>query len=132
MFNAPISAMSLVDNDRQWFKSIVGLPGVSETPRDHAFCAHAILQDGVMVVPDAMQDERFADNPLVDGGPKIRFYAGCPIRVSSGDSKEKLPIGTLCIIDYKPRDLCAEELQSLKDFGAMVEHELSMHDQNNE
>jgi ribonuclease BN (tRNA processing enzyme)/CheY-like chemotaxis protein len=130
MFNAPISAMSLVDKDRQWFKSIVGLPGVTETPRDHAFCAHAILQDGVMVVPDAMQDERFADNPLVDGEPKIRFYAGCPIRVSSSYSKEKLAIGTLCIIDYKPRDLCAEELQSLKDFGAMLEHEISMKDEN--
>jgi CheY-like chemotaxis protein len=126
MFNAPISAVSLVDNDRQWFKSIVGLPGVTETARDHAFCAHAIMGDDIMVVPDALQDERFADNPLVDGDPNIRFYAGCPIRVSSSnDSEEKFPIGSLCIIDYKPRNLCEEELRSLKDFGAMIEREIT-------
>ncbi len=126
MFNAPISAVSLVDNDRQWFKSIVGLPGVTETPRDSAFCAHTILGDDIMVVPDALQDERFADNPLVDGEPNIRFYAGCPIRISSSNnSEEKFPIGALCIIDYKPRDLCEAELRSLRDFGAMLECEIA-------
>ena len=75
MFDTPVSAVSFVDNDQQWLKSGVGLPGVTETPRDHAFCAHAILEDDIMVVPDAIQDERFADNPWVDGEPKIRFYA---------------------------------------------------------
>ena len=123
MFKVPVSAVSLVDKDRQYFKSIEGLPGVKETPRDRAFCAHAILDDGIMVVPDALQDERFADNPLVEGAPNVRFYAGCPIHVSSKEGK--MPIGTLCLIDSKPHDLREEELQSLKDFGAMVEREVS-------
>lgn len=125
MFNVPISLVSLVDKDRQWFKSNTGLPGATETPRDHAFCAHAILEDGVMVVPDALQDARFADNPLVEGAPNVRFYAGCPIRVSSNGSSEKLPIGTLCVIDSKPRDLGEDQLRALRDFGAMVEREIS-------
>mmetsp|Transcript_30372 Transcript_30372/g.55047 ORF Transcript_30372/g.55047 Transcript_30372/m.55047 type:complete len:792 (+) Transcript_30372:86-2461(+) len=128
MFNVPISLLSLVDKDRQYFKSNVGLPGAVETPRDHAFCAHAILEDGIMVVPDALQDARFADNPLVAGAPDIRFYAGCPINVSNPnegtDGNAKMPIGTLCIIDDKPRDLRSEELQALKDFGAMMEQEI--------
>ena len=125
MFNVPISLVSLVDQDRQWFKSNTGLPGAIETPRDHAFCAHAILEDGIMVIPDALQDARFADNPLVAGNPKIRFYAGCPINVASNSGgDEKHPIGTLCVIDSKPRDLRKEELRALKDFGAMVEDEI--------
>lgn len=125
MFRVPISLVSLVDGDRQWFKSNMGLPGATQTPRDHAFCAHTILEDGVMVVPDALQDERFADNPLVEGAPKIRFYAGCPIKVpSKGDGGVKMPIGTLCVIDSKPRDLSEEEMRALKDFGAMVEREV--------
>ena len=125
MFNAPISLVSLVDKDRQYFKSNVGLPGATQTPRDHAFCAHAVLEpDEIMVVPDALQDARFADNPLVEGAPNIRFYAGCPIHAPSGDNG-KMPIGTLCIIDSKPRDLGKDELRALKDFGAMVEREVS-------
>ncbi|KAL3756188.1 hypothetical protein ACHAWU_007139 [Discostella pseudostelligera] len=124
MFHAPISMVSLVDSDRQFFKSNIGIPGVSETPRDAAFCAHAILGDGIMVIPDALQDERFADNPLVKGTPNVRFYAGYPIRVSSPGNKEKVAIGTLCVIDNKPRDLDEEELQALKDLGAMVEIEV--------
>ena len=129
MFDVPISAVSLVDKDRQWFKSIEGLPGVSETPRDHAFCAHAILEeeDKVMVVSDALQDARFADNPFVAGDPNIRFYAGCPINVSSNEGNgDRMPIGTLCLIDSKPRDLGEAELRALKDFGAMVEQEVSL------
>ena len=123
MFHAPISLVSLVDSGRQYFKSNVGLPGVTETPRDHAFCAHAILGDEIMVVPDALQDERFADNPLVRGAPNVRFYAGYPIRVSSPGKKGKVAIGTLCVIDNKPRNLGEEELQALKDLGTMVEIE---------
>jgi len=125
MFKVPISLVSLVDEDRQWFKSRQGLPA-TETPRDHAFCAHAILQDDIFVIPDALQDERFADNPLVEGSPNVRFYAGCPIKVaSSEDANRKMPIGTLCVIDSKPRDLSEEERRALKDFGAMVEQEIS-------
>jgi len=126
MFKVPISLVSLVDEDRQWFKSNQGLAGATETPRDHAFCSHAILTDDIMVVPDALQDERFADNPLVEGSPNIRFYAGCPIKVPScEDGSNKIPIGTLCVIDSKPRDLSEDERRALKDFGAMIEQELS-------
>lgn len=126
MFKVPVSLVSLVDEDRQWFKSNQGLPGATETPRDHAFCAHAILQDDIMVIPDALQDERFADNPLVEGSPNVRFYAGCPIKVASCEGgNNKMSIGTLCLIDSKPRDLSEDERRALKDFGTMIEQEIS-------
>ncbi len=96
----PISLISLIDVDRQWFKANVGLAGVSETPREIAFCAHAVLGDGLFEVQDATQDARFADNPLVTGQPDIRFYAGAPLRLSSG-----VRVGTLCVIDRQPRTL---------------------------
>ena len=102
---APISLISLIDAERQWFKANVGLPGVSETPRDVAFCAHAVLGDEIFEVPDATRDARFADNPLVAGHPDIRFYAGAPIRLTDGSS-----VGTLCVIDREPRLL--DETQS--------------------
>jgi GAF domain-containing protein len=125
MFKVPISLVSLVDEDRQWFKSNQGLPNATETPRDYAFCSHAILTDDIMVIPDALQDERFADNPLVEGSPNIRFYAGCPIKAASPkDDSVKMPIGTLCVIDSKPRDLSEDERRALKDFGAMIEQEI--------
>ena len=101
---APISLISLVDADRQWFKANVGLPEASETPREVSFCAHAVLGDGLFVVPDACLDPRFADNPLVIGNPNIRFYAGAPIVVGGGHR-----IGTLCVIDRRPRELDASQ-----------------------
>lgn len=110
----PIAVVSLVDADRQWFKSKVGLD-VSETPRDVAFCAHAILKPDLFVVPDAQQDVRFSNNPLVTSGPKIRFYAGTPLMTS-----DNIAVGTLCAIDYVARDLTPEQQDALKILGRQV------------
>ncbi len=118
LLKVPTALFSLVDADRQWFKSRVGLDAL-ETPREQAFCAHAILQDQPLVVPDATHDERFADNPLVTGAPNIRFYAGVPIRSSGG-----LPIGTLCAIDDHVRVLSADELCILIDLADIVQKEV--------
>ncbi len=105
----PISLVSLIDHDRQWFKANLGLPGVTETPRDVAFCAHAILDDGIFEVPDALADARFADNPLVVTAPDIRFYAGATLRLSDGAH-----VGTLCVIDRVPRRLSKEQREALR------------------
>jgi len=110
----PIAAISLVDEQRQWFKAIVGLD-VTQTSRDVAFCAHAILQDEPLVVPDAMLDERFADNPLVAGAPDIRFYAGVPLVTSGGHR-----LGTICVIDRVPRTLEKEQLDAVKTLADSV------------
>lgn len=119
MFGVPIVLVSLVDADRQWFKSCYGLT-VRETPRDISFCGHAILDDAVFVVEDAASDPHFADNPLVIGEPFIRFYAGCPLRALNGHK-----LGTLCLIDRQPRSLDDEDIAILKDLAAMVERELA-------
>ncbi len=118
LFGVPIALVSLVDNQRQWFKSVQGL-AVSETPRDISFCGHAILGDEILVVPDAAIDQRFADNPLVAGSPDIRFYAGCPLKAADGSS-----LGTLCIIDQQPRSMATDDLELLQDLASMVEREL--------
>lgn len=119
LFNVPIALVSLVDADRQWFKARAGL-AATETPRSVSFCGHAILEDGVMVVPDAMSDVRFGDNPLVVGEPGIRFYAGCPLKTRDGHA-----LGTLCIIDTIPRELSAEDTEMLKDLAGTVEQQLT-------
>ncbi|MCA1855648.1 EAL domain-containing protein [Massilia oculi] len=115
LFGVPIALVSLVDRDRQWFKSRTGLE-TPETPRDISFCAHAILADEGLVVPDAARDPRFADNPLVTGEPHLRFYAGVPLY-----SVERKKIGTLCIIDRRPRRLDLGQLDALRDLARMVE-----------
>lgn len=111
----PISLISLVDEDRQWFKSRVGL-AASETPRAWSFCSHAIQEpDQVFVVKDAQQDDRFKDNPLVTGSPHIRFYAGAPLVTPSGQA-----IGSLCVIDSQPREIPAEKLEELQFLANQV------------
>ncbi len=119
MFNVPTALVSLVDNDRQWFKARVGLDA-TQTSRDEAFCSHAILGKTVMVVPDAMQDGRVMDNPLVIGTPGVRFYTGAPLIAEGGQR-----IGTLCVMDYKPRRPPTDnETQALADLAEIVVAEL--------
>ncbi|MBI1397860.1 MAG: GAF domain-containing protein [Betaproteobacteria bacterium] len=117
-FDTSIALVSLVDEDRQWFKSRCGLD-TTQTPRDVSFCAHAILEDEPFMIPDARQDERFADNPLVTGPPYIRFYAGIPLRLGSGHA-----VGTLCLIDSRPRTLQPEDLADLANLARLVVLEL--------
>jgi len=117
-FGVQIALVSLVDASRQWFKSRQGLVA-TETGRDISFCGHAILSEDLMLVADAAEDPRFADNPLVTGGPRIRFYAGAPLHAPLGER-----IGTLCIIDSQPRKLGSEDIAMLRDLADCVEAEL--------
>ena len=119
IFDVPIVLISIVDENRQWFKSKIGLD-VCETAREISFCGHAILSDDVLVIPNALEDTRFSDNPLVVGEPYIRFYAGCPIRV--GLHK----IGTFCLIDRVPREFAPEQRQRLAEMAEMAEYELGL------
>jgi GAF domain-containing protein len=115
MFRVPMALVSIVDEDRQWFKSKQGLDAC-ETPRNVSFCGHAILGDDIFLVTNALHDERFADNPLVAGDPNIRFYAGCPLKAGDGQK-----LGTLCIIDSEPREFDQDDASALRDLASMVE-----------
>lgn len=116
--DAPIALVTLVDRDRQWFKSHQGFD-FSETPRDIGFCSHAILDDKPLVVTDALTDDRFAENPAVIGDPRVRFYAGIPLHSADGTR-----VGAFCIVDHKPRNLTATQLKMLQDIARLVEEEL--------
>jgi len=118
MFGVEISLVSLVDDDRQWFKSKQGLDA-TETSREIYFCGHAINQDGLFIIPNAIEDVRFCDNPLVTDAPNIRFYAGYPLKLRQG-----INLGTLCLIDSEPKYLNEEDKQLLNDLGAMIEQEI--------
>ena len=119
LFGTQMATVSLIDSDRQWFKSAQGLDE-PENSRDVSFCAHAILAPETTVVPDATQDERFADNPLVLDDPSIRFYAGHPVSAPGGE-----PLGTLCVIDDKPWEEADFDAEALRELAAMVEAEIA-------
>ncbi|MGW8393056.1 GAF domain-containing protein [Pseudoduganella sp. HUAS MS19] len=118
-FDVPIALISLLDTNRQWFKAAIGLGGTCETGRDISFCGHAIMRSEIMVVEDALLDQRFADNPLVTGPPHIRFYAGAPLILANGYA-----LGTLCIIDTRPRQLDPLALAILSTLRSLVVQEL--------
>ena len=115
---APIAMISLVDEHRQWFKAKVGVES-TETPREHSFCAHALNQPELMIVPDAQQDERFVNNPLVTGDPGIRFYAGAPLI-----SSKQATLGTLCVIDRVPRTLTSAQEYVMQSLASRVMNRL--------
>lgn len=120
VLNVPLSVISLIDLDRQWFKSRAGMP-TFETPRYMAFCAHTILQNSLLIVPDARDDYRFSLNPLVTEWPGIRFYAGAPLISPDG-----FPLGALCAVDFVPRDLTLPQQRQMTDLAQIVMDEIAL------
>ena len=118
LFDIPIVRISLVDQGRQWFKSCIG-SNTLETGRDEAFCAHVVYAREPMIVPDTFLDDRFADNPMVIGEPRIRFYAGYPLMLDDGSC-----IGTLCLVDTRPRTLNGPDLERLRDLADITIREI--------
>jgi phosphoribosyl 1,2-cyclic phosphodiesterase/DNA-binding response OmpR family regulator len=118
VFDVPIALVSLVDKDRQWFKSCYGI-SAKETSREASFCSHVVYNRGMMLVTDALMDPRFADNPLVVNEPRIRFYAGCPLILADGSC-----VGTLCLIDTRARSLEGTDVGLLQDLGDLAVQEL--------
>ncbi|HET9948125.1 MAG TPA: sensor domain-containing diguanylate cyclase [Longimicrobiales bacterium] len=119
LFDVPVALVTLVDSDRDWVKAASGNGGHVEIQRERSLCAHAILDGGITVVPDAKQDERFRDNPHVQGDPEIRFYAGCPVKGPDGSA-----LGALCVIDHRPREIGPDDVEALRDLAELVEHEI--------
>lgn len=120
----PIALISLVDHDRQWFKSRFGLDA-QQTPRDISFCAHTILDTEIMEIPDALEDERFRENALVRLDPRIRYYAGSPLVTPEGEA-----LGTLCVIDRQPRKLSELQLEGLRSLGRAALRLIELKEQN--
>lgn len=120
IFGVPIAVISLVDANRQWFKSCYGLDA-TQTDRKVAFCAHAILANETLVIPDARLDPRFVDNPLVTGGPQIRFYAGAVLR-----DRDEYNLGTLCLIDHCPRTFTNEQQSQLENLAAIAMNQMEL------
>ena len=120
LFNVPVAKVTLVASDAVFTMSCAGAEAGTSVAREVSFCTHAILSDDILVVPDALQDVRFRDNPFVIGEPHVRFYAGCPLTVPNG-----CKLGTLCLIDTEPRTLNEEDIKLLRDLAAMVEHEMA-------
>lgn len=116
----PIAYISLIDASRQWHKARIG-PMPPEVPREIAFCSHCILQDGLLVVNDTLADPRFAQNPMVTADPKVRFYAAAPLLNADG-----LALGSLCVMDYNPRELSPAQMESLKLLGRQVVRQLEI------
>ena len=120
--DVPFSTITLIDHDRQWHKAAFGIGDLRETPRDVSFCGHTILHEGdMLVVPDVTKDQRFADNPFVTGDPNLRFYAGAVLRTEEG-----LPLGTVCVVDYKPRQLDPRQLNILHLMARQVMAQITL------
>ncbi len=121
MFNVPISTVTLIDRDKEWYKSCQGLGGVCCGPRDISFCGHAMMTENVFIVEDTLKDNRFFDNPMVIGAPRIRFYAGMKLY----DKTHLYPIGVFCIKDTVPRKLSIKEVADMIELAEEAEREIN-------